>query len=184
MDTNQNSDLQSAINGIMDTAAAGASPADDIQSTFGIPPTPEVGTTPEGLPDLMNPAPEQITKDTPVEPVAEAAPVEAAAEPVADLPADGDILAPVEAAEPVVEAASVEAAPAVGDTSVKAEIMRDLFPLMDKVQVEPEQKFDIYREMLDTTKDSTMVADAYAAAKNIADETKKAEALLYLLKKA
>lgn len=86
------------------------------------------------------------------------------------------------ASAPVAEVATPVTPEANGDLQgVKVAMMHDLFPLMDKVNVQPEQKYEIYKEMLDTTSDKSMIAAAYEAAKGIADETARAEALLYLI---
>ncbi len=60
-------------------------------------------------------------------------------------------------------------------------ILRDLMPLMDKVEGEPERKFDIYKEAMNTLHDKNLVAGAYKEAAKIADENKKADALMTLL---
>ena len=64
---------------------------------------------------------------------------------------------------------------------VRQAMMRDLFPLMDKVEMSAEKKYELYHEMLEATKDKSMVAAAYEAVKGIGDDKMKAEALLYLL---
>ena len=76
-----------------------------------------------------------------------------------------------------------EAAPAENSelSSVKQSMIQDLIPLIDKVSLEADKKFDLYKEVIDSTHDKTMVPAAYEAAKGIADDTAKAEALLYLI---
>ena len=43
------------------------------------------------------------------------------------------------------------------------------------------QKFDLYRNIFEDLKDYTVLDPAYQAAREIPDETKRAEALLYLV---
>ena len=63
-------------------------------------------------------------------------------------------------------------------------MIQDLIPLMDKVALDASKKFDFYKEIIDETHDQKMVSDAYAVAKEITDDAKKAEALLYLINEA
>lgn len=88
--------------------------------------------------------------------------------------------APVMAAE---ELAQPEAAMEMPEDleAVKKEMLRELFPLMNKINLKPEQKFRVYREMIESTGDKGMVATAYESAKMIEDEQQKGEALVFLL---
>lgn len=80
-----------------------------------------------------------------------------------------------------------EAAPVAVDTSnldsVKSNILKDLAPLMDKIQAEPEKKFEIYSDMLEANNDTSVVGAAYETARQIGDESKRGEALLSLFEK-
>lgn len=80
-----------------------------------------------------------------------------------------------------------EAAPAAVDTSnldsVKSSILKDLAPLMDKIQADPEKKFEIYSDMLEANNDTSVVGAAYETARQIGDESKRGEALLSLFEK-
>lgn len=64
---------------------------------------------------------------------------------------------------------------------VRENILKDLMPLMDKVQSSPEEKFDIYRDAMDTLHDKNLISDAYKTATQISDESKKAESLMSLM---
>ncbi len=66
--------------------------------------------------------------------------------------------------------------------SIKLSALKDLRPLMDKVDLPAEEKFDTYLMLLRSTDDSSLVGPAHAAAQGIADEKKKAEALLEVIK--
>ena len=61
---------------------------------------------------------------------------------------------------------------------VKNEALRELAPLVDKLNKSAEEKFALFLEILENLNDKTVVEKMYEAAKGIADEGKKAEALL------
>ena len=97
--------------------------------------------------------------------------LEEPAEKVAEEP----VVAPVP--DPVV-------APAANDdlNSIKTEALSELRPLVDKLNVEPEEKFDTYLLLLRSTDDKTLIAPAHEAARAIADEARRAQALLDIIK--
>ncbi|MBR2864197.1 hypothetical protein IKE88_01455 [Candidatus Saccharibacteria bacterium] len=64
---------------------------------------------------------------------------------------------------------------------VRENILKDLMPLMDKVQSTPEEKFDIYKDAMNTLHDKNLISDAYRTATQISDESKKAESLMSLM---
>lgn len=66
--------------------------------------------------------------------------------------------------------------------SIKQEALGELRPLVDKLDVSPEEKFDTYLLLLRSTDDRDLIAPAHAAAKNIVDEARKAQALLDIIK--
>ncbi len=65
---------------------------------------------------------------------------------------------------------------------IRKEALTELRPLVDKLNLAPEEKFDIYLLLLRSTDDTALIAPAHEAAKNIADESKRAEALLDVIK--
>lgn len=65
---------------------------------------------------------------------------------------------------------------------IKKDALTELRPLVDKLDLGPEEKFDIYLLLLRSTDDKTLIAPAHAAAKNIPDEAKRAQALLDVIK--
>ncbi len=145
-----------------------AAPAPAVPETPGMPPMPE---TPVAS------APEAPAEASAPEPVAEAAPASAPApepEPVAEA-------AP--AVKPEIQLGNTEmigetpAAPA-GDTLHEA--MRELYPLLDRVSMTNEEKFDICMQV----EDAQAVAKALEYAKQFTDETQKANALLEIINKA
>ena len=120
----------------------------------------------------------------------------------ADTPAfNPSTMPPVDAVEPVEAEPSTTDAPAMpelpdlsalsaapalssdGDLdSIKKEALSELRPLVDKLEVSPEEKFDTYLMLLRSTDDKTLIAPAHTAAQGIADEKRKAEALLEIIK--
>ncbi len=66
-------------------------------------------------------------------------------------------------------------------TKVKEAALKELFPIMDRVEVEPEKRFLLYQEMLTTMRDKAVIAPAYEAARQIRDDKVRADSLLYLI---
>lgn len=66
--------------------------------------------------------------------------------------------------------------------SIKKNALGDLRPLIGKVDLPPEEKFDTYLLLIRSTDDQDLIAPAYEAAQAIADEKRKAEALLDIIK--
>ncbi len=64
---------------------------------------------------------------------------------------------------------------------IKTAALRDLAPLVGRMNLPYSQKFNIYRDMFENLRDYTVIELAYQAAKNIEDEQERAEALLYLV---
>ena len=109
-----------------------------------------------------NPAP---AIPTPVEPTAiNTAPVVEDTTPVIDVPA------------PIASAAD----PALD--SIKQAALNELRPLVDKLDVSPEEKFDTYLLLLRSTDDRDLIAPAHDAAVAITDEARRAQALLDIIK--
>ncbi len=87
--------------------------------------------------------------------------------------------------EPVVTAEPISTDGAVVDPAlagVKQDALSELRPLVDKLDVSPEEKFDTYLLIIRSTDDKSLIAPAHEAAKAIADETRKAQALLDIIK--
>lgn len=66
--------------------------------------------------------------------------------------------------------------------SIKLEALQELRPLVDKLNVSPEEKFDTYLLLLRSTDDKDLIEPAHEAAKGIADEARRAQALLDIIK--
>jgi hypothetical protein len=117
-------------------------------------------------------------EETPMTTQATAAPV---VPPVAP-PEPASLLAPATAfdSEPDVKPAD---APKAGEfDEIKKDALSELRPLVDKLDLAPDEKFDTYLLLIRSTDDKTLVAPAHEAAKNIPDETKRAQALLDIIK--
>lgn len=67
-------------------------------------------------------------------------------------------------------------------TSIKNDALNDLRPLVDKLDIPADEKFDTYLLLIRSTDDKTLIAPAYAAAQSISDEARKAQALLDVIK--
>ena len=65
---------------------------------------------------------------------------------------------------------------------IKNEAINELRPLVDKLNLPAEEKFDTYLLLLRSTDDRTLIAPAHAAAQAITDEGRKAQALLDIIK--
>lgn len=74
--------------------------------------------------------------------------------------------------------------PAVDESlaDIKKVALTELRPLVDKLDVSPEEKFDTLLLLIRSTDDPELIAPAHEAAKNIADEARRAEALLDIVK--
>ena len=65
---------------------------------------------------------------------------------------------------------------------IKQDALSQLRPLVDKLSVSPEEKFDTYLLLLRSTDDKSLIAPAYESARTITDEARKAQALLDIIK--
>lgn len=102
------------------------------------------------------------------------------ADPAPAVPAPEPIIAtpePVIAPLPPVETAVTPEL-----ESIKQDALQELRPLVDKLDLPPEEKFNTLLLIIRSTDDKSLVAQAHAAAKSIEDESKRAEALLDVIK--
>lgn len=90
--------------------------------------------------------------------------------------------------EPVLAATATPVMPATtpvadpGLESIKKDALTQLRPLVDRLELPPEEKFDTLLLIIRSTDDRSLVQATYDAARNIPDETKRAEALLDVVK--
>ena len=91
-------------------------------------------------------------------------------------PIEQTIEQPVEQTVPVTSFAALDL------DGIKSHALEDLRPLVDKLTVTNEEKFDILLLLLRSSDDDTLIEPAYNAARAIEDETKRANALLDVIK--
>lgn len=93
-----------------------------------------------------------------------------------DIQPEQPIEQPIEQTVPVTSFAALDL------DGIKSHALEDLRPLVDKLTVTNEEKFDIYLLLLRSSDDDTLIEPAYNAARAIEDETKRANALLDVIK--
>ena len=189
MDQNQtvDNDLQKAIDDITKTTSIDPVFSDPVAAPSSVP----EGDTGE-LDEPNGPFPEPVIEQPPV---AEAPAPAPTFEAPAEIPAPTFEVPPVppvvpdlppaptfEAPTPMIQVPDLEPLPQPLNTSeVKKAALRDLVPLLDKINMNSSQKFNIYKDIFDVLKDYTVLEPAYRAAREITDETERANALLYLV---
>lgn len=102
------------------------------------------------------------------------------------LPLPDPIPVPVQPQQPVASTDN----PVVDNTTdaeapletIKKDALVELRPLVDKLNVSAEEKFDTYLLLIRSTDDADLIGPAHEAAKAIQDETRRAEALLDIIK--
>ena len=141
-------------------------------------PEPIAPFEPIDIPELNVPAPESLTTEpAPIpEPVVPATPIAPAPEPITPptpiMPEPTPITPPNHFNMPLSN---------LNTPHVKEAALRDLIPLLDRLNMTPSQKFNICRNIFEDLRDYTVLEQAYRAASDIADATERAEALLYLV---
>lgn len=111
------------------------------------------------------------------------------------MPADNAVAEPVEEVSTVPETAAPEPiaisplpiatnpVPSRDDLEgVKMEAINELRPLIDKLDLPPEEKFDTYLLLIRCTDDRDLVPPAHEVAKLISDDARRAMALLDIIK--
>ena len=190
MDQNQptqptvDNDLQKAIDDITNTTNVDPVFSDPVAAPSSVPEgdTGELdepnGPFPQPKMEVVAPTPETI------------APLEAMNVPelnVPDItpppaPEPAPAPAPVPAPEPIMGKPEIEPIPEPLNTrQIKAAALRDLIPLLDHINVDPTERFHLYRDIFEELKDYTILEPAYRAAREIPDEVERAQALLYLV---
>lgn len=137
-------------------------------------------------PDLSN-EPETVTSEahtseTTTEP-AEAPPIEIAETPTPEPEEEPveEITAPVPDAE---LSHTDHSSTTISDLgALKQQALKELSPLLHKLDQTPEDKYKVALMVYEETKDQNMLNTVYEAAKNLPDETAKAEAIYDIVKK-
>lgn len=193
--------------GTTDAADSNADFNVNIQDQLGVPPAPPIpdflknepsmpGVNPNVMADLTNSGPTPILGDNAETGATMKAPAEAAVEtPTEAATVENESVAmnaaePETAVKPEMDMNAGVMTTEGGEASdvqfeeVKKQMLQDLYPLMDKIKMQPEQKFKVYKQMIETTGSKEMIASAYEAVKGIGNEEERAEALLFLVEKA
>lgn len=200
MDQNQtvDNDLQKAIDDITNTTntdpvfsdpvAAPSSVPENDSGALGEPigpfPEPKIEATPPffeqttplestDMPDLSSPEltpPQDLTTTPPTTESTSGPTPESTTEPALES-------SPEPAQTPNTEADNQN----LDVSQIKDAALRDLIPLLDKLNMDASQRFNLYRTILEDLHDNTVLEPAYKTAKEITDETERANALLYLV---
>lgn len=88
---------------------------------------------------------------------------------------------PIMPIQPTAPVPTPSAAP-TGLDAIKQDALNELRPLVDKLNISAEEKFDTYLLIIRSTDDSSLVGPAFEAARAIADEAGKAQALFEIVK--
>lgn len=188
---NVDNDLQKAIDNITNATNVDPVFSDPVAAPSSIPEgdTGElgepVGPFPEPKVETPAPAPEPLAPLDPISipdlnaPASEPNPTP---EPEPNQPAPLSEPAPEPTPEPAPEPITPNPTETLNMHQVKEAALRDLVPLLDHLNMNASQKFDIYRNIFEELKDYTVLDPAYKAASEIPDDTERAEALFYLVK--
>ena len=186
---NDDQELANVLAGMNQQATA---PDDQQADDLTVIDPPMDGTAPLSTPELQ-------FEDAPLTPVVTgeeevAAPVgevlPTAEAPVADAPAE-EVVAPAESpmlepepAAPIAEPTALGSLTAVPSEldDIKKDALEELRPLVSKLELPADEKFDTLLLIIRSTDDKTLVNATFEAAKAITDETKRAQALLDVIK--
>lgn len=143
------------------------------------PPMPQTPAAPVATPVLNDDA---VASVPPVE-VTGPIPVEAVAAPPAPAPMpDPTPVAPAPVVpEPIVQPAQPAATNPNLD-SIKQDAIAELRPLVDKLNLSPEDRFNTILLIIRSTDDISLLPAVHAAAKQIPDDGRRAQALLDVIK--
>lgn len=101
--------------------------------------------------------------------------------PAAPVLAPAPVIAPAPAIAPLPTPTMAPTANSALD-NIKRTALGELRPLIDKVELPVQEKFDTYLMLIRSTDDASLIPPAHAAAQAITDEKKRAEALLEIIK--
>lgn len=191
MDQNQtvDNDLQKAIDDITNTTNIDPVFSDPVAAPSSVPEgdTGELGAPIGPFPEepkvqMIPPAPEPIAplQSVDIPELNSLPPIGQTPTPEAE-----EILPPAplasQPAPQAIDSLDITPSPKLSTGEIKKAALRDLVPLLDHLNMDSEQKFNIYRDIFNDLRDYTILEPAYKAAREIPDETKRAEALLYLI---
>lgn len=169
-------DLQKAIDDITNKTSVDPVFSDPVAAPSSVPEgdTGElgepVGPFPEPKLEMVAPAPEPV------------APLESIEVPELTVPEPTISAPPAPLITEPAPAPMINTAPnGLNAHQIKEAALRDLLPLLDRLTMDPSQKFHLYRDVFESLHDYTILEPAYHAAKDIMNDNERAEALLYLV---
>lgn len=172
--TTVDNDLQKAIDDITNSTNQDPIFADPVAAPSSVPEG-DTGELAESVGPFPAPEPVPTPPPAPEEPVADFSST------VTDFTIPSAKEQPIESTTTTTFTAETTAPSNLNIREVKTAALRDLAPLVGKMNMSDSQKFKIYRDMFENLRDYTVIEPAYKAAKNIEDEKERGEALLYLI---
>lgn len=157
----------------MDANTQGQAPATDDQELAKV-----LAGMNEQAQTLVQPADPVPATDESVDPPA--APADPMQYEPATLPAPATDTIVDSAVTPDPSAAPLQLSPEL--ESLKKDALEELRPLVDKLDLPAEEKFDTLLLIIRSTDDQSLLGAAHEAAKSIENETKRAQALLDVIK--
>ena len=103
----------------------------------------------------------------------------------ASIPTPAQIVVEPTQPDPVMPTPAVVTPPSSSSDNledIKKDALLELRPLVDKLDISPEEKFDTYLMLIRSTDDKALIAPAHVAAQAITDEARRAQALLDVIK--
>ena len=82
---------------------------------------------------------------------------------------------------PKVEECAAESKQDASLNDVKKKALDDLKGLIDKIELPAENRFEIYKELIENNGDKSCIGKAYEAAQAIKDENERAKALIFVV---
>ena len=182
--TSVDSDLQKAIDDITKSTSNDPLFSDPVAAPAPVGPFETASMTPAMPPRAPMPTAPRAPMPPKAAPKAAPAPM-----PVPEEVAPAEpVSAPIEEIEPTPIAHEDEPEPKtpfmegnLGIDQVKEAALRELAPIVDKLDIPAEQKFGIYKDVIDNYHDSSVIESAYHAASDIKDDQSRSEALLYII---
>ncbi len=190
MDQNQtvDNDLQKAIDNITNNTNSDPVFSDPVAAPSSVPEGDSgelgesVGPFPEANVGVVTPPPEPIA---PLESMA-IPELDNLTPPAPEVPTTPPMpeATPAPEAAPTPEPAPAPEAPALDNLNmhqIKEAALRDLVPLVNHLEMDPTQRFNLCRNIFEQLKDYSVLEPAYRAASAITNENERAEALLFLV---
>ena len=169
---------------VQDTGGFIAEPVPPQINNFGGAALDASGFTGDSLPDATQ-IPGAVVPPAPVPPQPIMDPSQPVPVPMPE-PQDAAVLGSPEMssqlpAQPVMAPEAASSVPDSGVQQIKTAALRDLIPLVDRLNLTPSQRFNVCRGIIENLKDYSVTEQAYRAASEITDDTERAEALLYII---